>query len=73
MIEDPGLQERGNIYNHRLMELMVKQAGRLPDHTNLQSIIHRELNEQAGTVAVTLDFRPEPDPCHTFPVAAIEP
>ena len=67
------IEKPGDFYNQRLMELMVKQAGRLPEHARLESIIQRELNQRAGTVAVTLDFRPRLTSCQASTVAAVVP
>lgn len=51
----------GDVFNKRLVDLFFKQhASSPPYETSTDSHIHFRLDERAGTVAVTFDFRPCP-------------
>jgi outer membrane protein insertion porin family len=55
------LLKRGNVYDQRLVDLFLQErASSLPTDASPDSRIHLRLNERAGTVAVTFDFRPCP-------------
>jgi Surface antigen variable number repeat len=53
--------KRGDVFNKGNVDLFFKQhASSLPYETSSESNIHLQLDERAGTVAVTFDFRPCP-------------
>ena len=57
VLED-SLLKRGAVYDQRLVDLFLQEhASSLPTDASPDSRIHLRLNERAGTVAVTFDFR----------------
>lgn len=56
------LVKQGDVYDERLVNLFVQQHVPFSVDASLDSRIHRQLDERAGTVAITFDLRDCPFP-----------